>query len=485
LVHPILVEQMESVVPNDVELGGAFHSLVITGPNMGGKTVLMKAVGLSALFVRAGLFVCADEGSEVAVFEDVFTDIGDEQSVERGLSSFAARLLNIKSIVDRATKNSLVLLDEIGEGTEPRQGAALACAVMSKLSSKGARVIATTHFFELVALAMRSDGMENGAMEFDADRLEPTFHFVLGVPGSSSPLEIARRLGIDRELIEDARGFLGEHEAGIDEVMKHLEDLRRRYHRELARTRELTGEIERTLKEQKEALARLKKKEKLALNRLVRELESEVRDVRELLREARRLAQMPSPSKFTVRSAAGKLEQAESLISAKRAELAALDAEGLEPMDVDEVRVGARVFVAAMKEEGIVQREPDSKGRVVVAIRGKNYQIDVRQLYRPPERNGDKGDAIVRFGPPQPSVPSRKLDLRGLTREEAALEVERALDRAIREGTARITFIHGHGTGALKDEVRKRVAESPYVRDFRAGDADEGGDGVTVVEIDL
>jgi len=486
LVHPVLVEQLDSVIPNDVELGRGFYSLVITGPNMGGKTVLMKAIGLSALFVKAGLFVCADEGSQIAVFEDVFTDIGDDQSVERGLSSFAARLLNLKSIVDQATESSLVLLDEIGEGTEPRQGAALACAVMSRLSAKRARTIVTTHFSELVALAIQSDGMENGAMEFDTERLEPTFRFVLGVPGSSSPLEIARQLGVDRELIEDARRFLGEREAGLDEIMKHLEDLRRSYHQELGRAKERSQEAERTLSEQKEVLAKLKRKERLALNKLVRELEGEVRDVRELLREARRLAQTPSPSKFTVKSAADKLEQAESRVSDKRDEVIALDAEGLDPVrDASDLKEGTRVFVAALKEEGIVQREPDERGRVVVAIRGKNYQLDAQRLYWPSKDVADKGEDVVRLGPPEFAGRSRKLNLRGLTREEAALEVERALDRAMREGVAEITFIHGHGTGVLKEEVRKRVSESPYVKSYRAGGPHEGGDGVTVVELDL
>ena len=488
LVHPILVEQLDSVVPNDVELGEKFSTLVITGPNMGGKTVLMKAIGLCALFVRAGLFVCADEGSDVAVFEDVFTDIGDEQSVERGLSSFAASLLNLNRIANSATERSLVLLDEIGAGTEPRQGAALAQAVVKRLAAKGAKTVVTTHFSELVALALKEDGMENGAMEFDTERLMPTFHFVPGVAGSSSPLEIARQLGMDEELIEEARSLLGERDAGLDEVLKHLEDLRRSYHRELDKTRRLNAELERTLAEQKEALARLKKREKLAMSKLVREMESEVREVRELLREARRLASAPSPTKYSVRSAAEKLERAEAAIAERREELAASEVEGLEPIeDASELVEGTKVFVAQLKEEGIVVRPPDEKGRLVVAIKGKNYTLGVRGLFRPKsdeKAEAEKGEPVG-YRPRGFVRRAQRLDLRGLTREEAAIEVERALDRAMREGIGEITFIHGHGTGALKEEVRKRLAESPYVKSFRAGGVHEGGDGVTVVEVDL
>lgn len=487
LKHPILAEQFERVVPNDVELGKKFHSLVITGPNMGGKTVLMKAVGLSALFVKSGLFVCAGENSEVAVFENVFTDIGDEQSVERGLSSFAARLLNLKSIVENANEHSLVLLDEIGEGTEPRQGEAIAQAIVNRLVKNRARTIVTTHFSELVALAMRQDGIENGAMEFDTEKLQPTFHFTLGVPGSSSALDIATKLGLEYALVEEAKRLLGEREVGLDEIMKRLEDLKSRYNRELERAQQISEETERTLKEQKEILANLKKKEKQALGKLVKELEGEVNEIRELLKEARRIVSAQSPTKSSVKSAAEKLEQASALIADKRDEAAILEFKDVEPIeDLSSLREGAKVFAASLREEGIVHRPPDEKGRVVVAIRGKNYMLDAKSLYRlTKEKSPEEAGGIIRFTPVRHSMRSQRLDLRGLTREDAAIEVDGALDRAMRDGVSEITFIHGHGTGVLKEEVRRILSESSFVKNYRVGNPHEGGDGVTVAEIDL
>lgn len=487
LKHPILVEQFEKVVPNDIELGRKFYALVITGPNMGGKTVLMKAVGLSALFVKAGLFVCAGDGSEIAVFKDIFTDIGDEQSVKEGLSSFAARLLNLKNIIENADENSLVLLDEIGEGTEPRQGAAIAQSIVNRLAKNRVRTIVTTHFSELVALAMRRDGIENGAMEFDTEKLQPTFHFTLGVPGSSSALDIAARLGLEPELIEEAKRLLGEREAGLDEIIKRLEDLKHRYLMEIERVQKLNEQTERTLKEQKEVLANLRKREKQALSKLVKELEGEVSEIRELLKEARRIASAQNPTKFSIKSAAEKLERASELLADKRDEAFALELKDVEPIeDLGSLREGEKIFVASLKEEGIVQRPPDEKRRVVVAIRGKNYMLDAKGLYRLTRKKfpEDAGD-IIRFTPMKRSMRSQRLDLRGLTREDAAIEVERALDRAVREGICEITFIHGHGTGVLKEEVRRILSESPFVKNYRAGSPAEGGDGVTIAEIDL
>jgi DNA mismatch repair protein MutS2 len=493
LRHPLLPP--DRVVPNDLALGDGWHVLVLSGPNAGGKTVMLKAAGLAALCVRAGLFVPAAPGARVDLFDVVLADIGDEQSLRESLSTFSAHVAGLARIVDEADARALVLLDEIGSGTDPGEGACLAQAILEALAEAGARVVATTHFGLLKEMAAVDPRFANASFDFDPDTDAPTYRMRMGVAGASSATAVAARMGLRSDVLARARALLEREDRRLDLMLAELAASRAQLEREREEARHLRVESEAARAEYREKLERLQeRRDKLfaemrdGLDRSFRHAHAEVAAV---IRDLQRGG--------SARDAAHARERLLAL--EERAQEAAV-ASGLAP-SADEETAAAPVDWSALRPgdgvglrggaNAVLVELPDRRGRVVVQAGSARMVVSREQLVMPwPEAR--RGGAPAGPRRPAPHVTLERTveaddvgaggcDLRGLRVGEAVERLVSALDRAAAEGRSRLRVLHGLGSGALKDAVRGHLAASPYVARFLPGDAHEGGEGVTIVEL--
>ncbi len=478
--HPLL--DPATVVPIDVILDGETHVLVITGPNTGGKTVTLKTVGLLALMAQAGLHIPADENSALPVFAAVYADIGDEQSIEQSLSTFSAHLTNILSFIHRADEHSLVLLDELGAGTDPAEGSALARALLETFRQRGAVTLVATHYPELKAYAQLTPGVCNACVEFDPETLRPTYRLTIGIPGRSNALAIARRLGLDEEIVRRAEGLLSPQERQTEHLLADLHRLRL----EAARARDeayaARAEVQRLTEELRRRLARIDEERAAILEEARRQAQEELERLQEearALRQAWRRINLAPPVAQDLSCAS----YPPPTIAEAEAELDRLAAEVAESFPVPEpllptgpLRPGDTVWVKSLRAVGELRALADDEAEVQVGL--LRVRVPARELERraPPERAVEP--AGVRYAPP--TVPLR-LDLRGQTVEEALESLDRYLDAAALAGLPWAHIVHGKGTGALRQAVRDFLRRHPLVRSYRSGEEGEGGDGVTVV----
>ncbi len=487
--HPLLAEQVTGVVANDVAMDDA-RTLVLSGPNAGGKTVLLKTIGLCALMLRAGLHLPCGPDGRLPVFRRVFAVIGDEQSIERNLSSFSSHLLNLKNIVDELVPDSLALIDEIGEGTDPTQGVALSKAILENLHEHGARTVVTTHFTDLTAEAQIREGWRNAAMAFDERTMTPTYRLMPGAPGYSGAFAMAERLGLPAAIVERARALASGSDSRLQQVIVSLEREREKWADAARLAEEERAQAEAEKRRQEEILADLRsRKQKLmeedreALRRQVAEAQAAVKNVIRDLQE--------KPSFAAAEQAREALRQAERQVDellppAERAPLPPY----LAPIDDwSKIAVGGEVYLRDFRETAVVLEKPDDRGRVRVEARGKKLNVPAAQCFRrlageaaAPERLA--GGAIT-IPDESAAADALRLDLRGLTTDDALLETESFLDQALRLRIPAVAVIHGHGTGALKRAIRDYVKRCPYAKAWRPGNRGEGGDGVTIVELDL
>jgi len=478
--HPLLTDD---VVPIDVWLGGEFTTLVITGPNTGGKTVTLKTIGLLALMAQAGLYVPAAGGSEAAVFPQVFADIGDEQSIEQSLSTFSSHMGAIVGILRQLRGPALVLLDEIGAGTDPTEGVALARSLIEHLHERGARTVVTTHYSELKTLAYHHPGIQNASVEFDTETLRPTYRLRIGLPGRSNALTIAARLGLDPAVVEEARGFVGTEAVEIDRVLSDLEADRRAYEYELGEAARARAEAEATQARLDEELARLRNERKKIVGRMRDEAETMLGRARreiEAIIDALKSAQTHD----VAREARGRLQAlADSLPASDEVEEAAPSPAG-EPLAA--VRPGQPVFILPLRRIGTVLSAADSRGEVEVETGGMRVKVGVDGLRTvataeplPDRRAGQGGDLPI--GEPVPL----SLSLRGEIVDEALPRLDKYLDEAFVARHRRVTIVHGKGTGTLRRAVHDFLSRHPHVRAFRLGGRGEGESGATVVELDV
>lgn len=502
--HPLLTG---AVVPIDVTLGEEFTTLVITGPNTGGKTVTLKTIGLLTLMAQAGLHVPAADGSELAVFAEVFADIGDEQSIEQNLSTFSAHLTNLVRILRLLSANNLVLLDELGAGTDPTEGAALAMALLDRLHRQGARTVATTHYPELKTFAYTRPGVENASVEFDVETLSPTYHLTVGIPGRSNAFEIASRLGLPEEIIAEARRLMNREATRFEDVLRAVaenrrsaEEHRRRAEEERRRLEALTAEYEDQLHRVQEERERLLTEARQEAEELLREARQTIdRLVGELRREAK---ERPDQREETVRQVRGELaEQSERLsqgLGRDRSEPLG-KAELLPPPSARRAPLeeGTRVRIVRLDREGVVLSPPTSAGEILVqagSLRMTLRPEDVVAL--PPIAEATSGSHRG-FTSPRPREENHEqlarskaaavrseLDLRGLTVEEAWELVTKYLDDAVLAGLSHVRLIHGKGTGALRQGLRERLESHPGVAEYGYAAPAEGGDGVTIVRLE-
>ena len=478
--HPLI--DPEKVVPETVWLGREFTTLVVTGPNTGGKTVTLKTVGLFTLMAQAGLQVPADPGTELAVFEQVFADIGDEQSIEQSLSTFSGHMTNIVRIMHEVTPRDLVLFDELGAGTDPTEGAALAQSILTRLLHIGVRTMATTHYSELKIFALTTKGVENASVEFDVETLRPTYRLSIGVPGKSNAFEISRRLGLPENLIDAARKLLSGDAVRFEDVIANAE-----YHRQVA-------EKERQIAQEagKETIRLRDEAEKLRKEMEARR-EQTLRKTRE---EAKRILEQARRESETVLSELKKMKKNAASGDSSAAELRrrlehGIDdlSEGLRQETPEEseapktVKPGDRVRILTLGAEGTVLAPPDARGEVSLqagAMKFKANLSQIRLLHAAPEK--EKSTVKAKTGTLSRTV-SPECDVRGMALEEALGAVELYLDEAVLAGLNEVYIIHGKGTGTLRAGIQQDLRKNKYVKSFRRGMYGEGEDGVTVVTL--
>ncbi len=482
--HPLITGK---VVPVTVELGRAFDAIIVTGPNTGGKTVLLKTIGLLTLMAQAGLHVPAETGTEMAIFQQVFADIGDEQSIEQSLSTFSSHMTNIIAITAKARRGSLVLLDELGAGTDPAEGAALAMAIIEDLLSKETRLVATTHYSELKSFASGRERVENASVEFDVETLRPTYRLMMGIPGRSNAFDISLRLGLDPAIVEGAKSFQSKEEARTANLIRDLE------------TNQILTEKERQeaadmRKQAADMLAWIQKKEEDTKKRVAQALEKAQEEALELVTQARKeseslLKEIREMQKLgykamdeqAAQKAREKLRQQEGRLydnlEARQPQNKHL-AEELEPGDL--------VYLRKLRQKGQVLAKANNQGEVLVqagimklTVKAKDLEPLMEEKVEAPQ--GKTGAGAI--GAAKAKSISAELDLRGKLVDEAIEEVEKYLDDAYLAGLGQISIIHGKGTGALRKAIRDLVSRHPFVAGARQGAHNEGGDGVTVITI--
>lgn len=496
LRHPLLAP--ESAVANDVRLDGTTHVLLLSGPNAGGKTVLMKSVALAALFVRAGLHVAAAPGARVDLVDALLADIGDEQDLRESLSTFSAHVANLAHVLAEASPRTLVVLDEIGAGTDPGEGAALAQAILERLADSRARVVATTHFGLLKEMAGVDARFLNASFEFDPHTLAPTYRLRAGVAGVSSAMAVAARMGIGTDVLDRANALLGGEDRRLDRLLGELAASRASLETEQREARRLRAESEAVRTEYRERLERLQAKRDALYRGMREDLDRAFRDahaqVAAVIRDLQRGggAREAAHARERLHAIA---EEAQEAAAASGA-MASQEPEPLDPVDWRRAHAGDAVRVRG-GACGVLVALPDRRGRAVVQVGSARLLIPAAQL-------GAASPALD-AAPPSPAAADRaetptplpaaheegllhaigpRLDLRGLRADEAIDRVDEALDRAAAHGENALVLVHGLGTGALRDAIRRHLAASPYVRRYAAAAREDGGDGVTLVRLE-
>ncbi len=481
--HPLI--DKDKVVPTDIELGIHFDTLVITGPNTGGKTVSLKTVGLLTLMAMCGLLLPVADNSQISVFTNVLADIGDEQSIEQSLSTFSAHMTNIIKILDQADSASLVLLDELGAGTDPIEGAALAMSILEALRRKGARIAATTHYAELKAYALQTQGVENACCEFDVTTLRPTYRLLIGVPGRSNAFAISLRLGMNSEIVDHAKELVSSENTRFEDVVQSLEASRQKLEaerKEAQRQRLEAEEASRAAKERKESIDAQAEREIEEARRRAAELIARTRgQIDAMLNEMEELKKqknkaLTAEQKAKLKSGLRALENEADPVREKDAEHYVLP----RPL-----KKGDAVLIYDIDKKGTVLQPPDKDGKTVLVqagiIQTRVPLTNLRLLNEKPEKKKQGG--VTRSVTRANIRAEMELDVRGQTSDEALINVDQFIDSAVLAGIDILTIIHGKGTGALRAAVQQHLRRHPNVKSYRLGTFGEGEAGVTIVEL--
>ncbi len=487
--HPLL--NKDKAVAVDIRLGREFDTLVITGPNTGGKTVSIKTIGLLSVMASCGLMIPARETSEISVFGQILADIGDEQSIEQSLSTFSAHMTNIIDILSRADGDSLVLIDELGAGTDPVEGAALAMAILETLAQKGAKIAATTHYAELKAYALQTERVENACCEFDVATLRPTYRLLIGMPGRSNAFAISERLGMDKAIVDRAAELISAENTKFEDVIETLEDSRRKLEEERSEAFEQAQQAEKIRKEaeaRRDKLEAERQKElDAARSQAARIVDQAKREAYALLAELEKFKK----EKDTARDTADLIRRARATVK-KGMESMDEAADPVESFDEDEnyvlprpLAVGDAVLIKSLGKQATVLALADKGGSVSVmagAAKLRVKQDDLRLLEgaakQKPQQPRRTGDHLAEKAA---MTADTRLDLRGMTVDDALIELDRFIDHSLRTGLSEFTIIHGKGTGALRTATQNYLRKSHCVKSFRLGTFGEGESGVTIV----
>lgn len=490
--HPLI--QAKKVVPISVAIGRVsgskeYHTLVITGPNTGGKTVTLKTVGLLAMMFQSGLHIPASSTGRMPVFDKIFADIGDEQSIEQSLSTFSSHMTNIVSIANEASDNTLILVDELGAGTDPTEGAALAISVLEHFRRSGAYTIATTHYNELKKYAISTEDVENASMEFDVNTLSPTYRLIIGTPGKSNAFEISEKLGLPAEIIGRARGLLESGDIEFEDVITALEQDRKAAEEE----RDEAMMINLAMKKQQEELKKLEERIQKEKDDIINKAKAEARDIlkeaqelsSEVSKELKELAKMDSLGERTRRYDENKrrLREAEGRYREK-----IVTEQNLNPVDVETVKVGDRVKVLTIGQNGEVLTLPDDKGDLQVQVGLMKVTVNAENLMLINEGKKKtkvqyKGSKYGTMYREKTQSVSLSINVQGKVLDDAVMDVDKYLDDAFMAGLETVTIIHGRGEGILRNGLQDMFKRHKHVASFRKGKYNEGGDGVTIVTI--
>ena len=480
--HP-LIDPLK-VVPSDIYLGKDFNVIMITGPNTGGKTVTIKTVGLTHIMAMSGLLICAKEGSKISFYKEIFADIGDEQSIEQSLSTFSSHMTKTVSIMEKADEDSLVLFDELGAGTDPTEGAALAIAIIETLRERKTKVIATTHYSELKGYALRTAGVENASVEFDVETLKPTYRLLIGVPGKSNAFEISRRLGLPNYIIERAKDNISKDNLQFEDLIRDLQEQSIRANKDAREAEMLKKEVEKSKALYEEKLKRLEITRDKAYNearieakKIVSEAKDEADEILKAMRELEKLG-IAEGGRKRLEEERKKLK--DSLENKEKALIKERENTG---KTISKVTLGMEAFLPSLNQKVVIVSMPDNKGEVQVeaGIMKINVKLkDLRVVEGTKENTKVKKKRELKLN--LKSVESR-IDLRGLDAEEACYRTDKYLDEAYLANLGEVTVVHGKGTGILRKAITDMLKRHPHVKSYRLGAYGEGGDGVTMVEL--
>ena len=486
--HPLL--DKKKVVPIDIQLGKDFELLIITGPNTGGKTVSLKTVGLFTLMGQAGLHIPAFDHSELSVFHEVFADIGDEQSIEQSLSTFSAHMTNTVSILKEADDRSLVLFDELGAGTDPTEGAALAIAILSNLHRRGSRVMATTHYSELKVFALSTPGVENGCCEFDVETLRPTYRLLIGVPGKSNAFAISQKLGLSQDIIEEAKTHLTKQDEDFEDLLADLEQKRVTIEQE----RDQINSYKEEIRELKQRLESKQEKLDLIRDKILREANEQARNILQeakdyadtTIRNFQKYGKAAGVSAKDMEKERGKLREKMSTVDKKLSAKNAAPKKSHKQLTAKDLHIGDSIKVLSLNLKGTVSTLPDAKGNLFVQMGILRSQVNIRDLEKLDDTvitggNFSKtGSGKIKMS--KSASVSTEINLLGKTVDEAIMELDKYLDDAYIAHLPSVRIVHGKGTGALRKGVHNYLRRQKHVKSYRLGEFGEGDAGVTIVE---
>lgn len=480
--HPLIPK--DKVVPTTLELGDEYTSLIITGPNTGGKTVSLKTVGLITLMAKSGLNIPCDNNSSVAVFDRVFADIGDEQSIEQSLSTFSSHMKNIVHIVENAEYNDLVLFDELGAGTDPTEGAALAISILKLFRERRIRTMATTHYSQIKFYALTSEGVKNASMEFNVDTLSPTYRLIIGIPGKSNAFEISRRLGLDQKIIDSAKELLNENDTRFEDVLKAIEEDRTEIENKRIKINEENEEIERLREKLENKNKKLEEKQEAIINKAKEE-------AREIVKKAKNesafiIDELKDISSLSKKEDRRRLQEAKDYLRDLEDEnrLKIKDNKKRTKEIPKDIKLGESVRIISIDKFGEVETLPDEKGDLNIQVGIMSVRSNIKDIERSESKEEAKVEKKTRsINKAKSKNISSEINLIGRTVDEAIILLDKYLDDAYLARLKEVRIIHGKGTGTLRDAIRKYLQNSKHVIEYREADYTEGGSGATVAVI--
>ena len=486
--HPLI--SMDKAVPINIAVGGEYTSLIVTGPNTGGKTVSLKTAGLLSLMAMSGLHIPASSQSRVPIYKEIYADIGDEQSIEQSLSTFSSHMKNIVGIIEKADDETLVLLDELGAGTDPTEGAALAIAILDRLRRRGVSVLATTHYNELKKYALSTEGVRNASMEFDVDTLSPTYRLIMGIPGKSNAFEISKKLGLDPDIIDRAGDLIQRGDMEFEDVIGSIAEDRKKAEFDRMEAESLLAKArakDEYLSEKESSLAR---KQEEILNKAREEARDIVKEARETSKEIQK--ELQKELKNLRKS--GHLGDVEDRLNRNKGRLRELENKfaartvkqiNSDPVSAEDIKIGDRVKVLTLDQNGEVQSMPDEKGDLLVLVGSMKINANLEDLMLINEgkdrKQPAKTKAKVSVKGSKSMTVSPSINVQGENLADALMDVEKYLDDVYLAGLEKVTIIHGRGEGVLKQGIRDMLRKHKLVASAKAGVYNEGGEGVTIV----
>ena len=480
--HPLI--DRDKVVPIDISLGNSFNTLVITGPNTGGKTVTLKTVGILTLMTQYGLMIPCADNSEVAVFDELFADIGDEQSIEQSLSTFSSHMKNIIEIIKNAKENSLILFDELGSGTDPEEGSGLSISILNYFLGRNIRTIATTHYSQLKMYAMSTENVQNAAMEFDVEKLEPTYKLIIGISGKSNAFEIYKKLGLDESFIVNAKKFISNNELSFDKLVSNVDNRRKEYEELIIEQREILNFNKKIKEEYEEKLEKFNKQKEKKIRKLEEYIENSIYETEKFCKET-----INHINKARSKEQSTKLKKISEEILKKMDKInhsKMIKKENESNTLKEPLMLGEEVKVLSLNENGYIQTLPDKNGnlQVKIGILKVNANIsDIIRIEKIIDNTKEKASYSKATFIKSDKMYNNKIDVRGYNTEDAIYEIDKFLDDSFIANLNEVTIVHGKGTGVLRNNISDFLKKHKLVKSFSFGKFNEGGDGATVVKL--